>query len=158
MEFHMYAGPPSTVADCIAMLLSRKAKLKGENPPQLSSISAHSHTRHFRLAFLAVCLSVWHLPFHLVLCFSVLYLFFDYVCPPAVLSFCVCQSVYLCLLHLLSVFAFCVCQRVVTATCFFYLCWLSVSLSGCASACPCHWSVCLPCLSYMLSVQQHKKT
>lgn len=44
MEFHMYAQTACTVADCITLLLSRKAKLKGENPPPAKPcISIFSH-------------------------------------------------------------------------------------------------------------------
>lgn len=68
----MYAQTACTVSDCIAMLLSRKAKLKGEKPPPAKPyISTFAHKANWMVVHQIsyfVCVSVYHLPFHLLLC------------------------------------------------------------------------------------------
>lgn len=157
MEFHMYAQTACTVADCITTLLSRKAKLKGENPPPAKLyISTFSHKAHWmgvhKISFF-VCLS-----FCLPPTFS----------PIPVSGFQVSVS-------LTFIFFFWLCLFVSLGSSISHFFSSSVSLfsaypssslplclSVCLHICLSLYSICLsapslPSLSVM-SVQQHKKT
>lgn len=140
----MYAQTACTVADCIAMLLSKKAKLKENTAPEGKPLYQHILTQGpldgecIRLASLAVCL-----PFHLLLMFA----FQISVSLSAIFLrlFVGSWFIFLSLFFIFCLFVFC-----------------TPSLSVCLRICPSLYPICLsatflPFLSVM-SVQQHKKT
>lgn len=147
MEFHMYAQTACTVADCITTLLSRKAKLKGENPPPAKLyISTFSHKAHWmgvhQISFF-VCLS-----FCLPPTFSPIPVSGFQVSVSLTFIFSFDSASLSVLVHLSLTFFH------LPSLCFLPIrlprC-LYVCLSACISACPCIQSVCLPppCLSYL---------
>lgn len=125
MQFHMWAHTVCAVADGIAMLLSRRAKLKNENPPLLSPITALSHSRPTAGS---ECVFVYHLLLHpwlSLLSQSVL------IIPPLTLPLLVLVQLPYLLLIISSFFC-------VSSTCVCFTECLFTHVSACSVQSPCH--------------------
>lgn len=137
MEFHMYAQTACTVADCITLLLSRKAKLKGENPPPAKpciSIFSHGPRIGVRQISVFVCL------------FTLCCLSDCHSSPDSLLLF----VLFITFLHLLSSACFSFLQRICFLAHFLFVCLLPYQPVLVLNLSVCHLFV-LPILSYLCS-------
>lgn len=140
MEFHMYAQTACTVADCITLLLSRKAKLKGENPPPAKpciSIFSHGPRIGVRQISVFVCQTPTFSPCAVSLI----------VIPLLTLLLFV---LFITFLHLLSSVCFSFLQRICFLAHFLFVCLLPYQPVLVLNLSVCHLFV-LPILSYLCS-------